>query len=73
MVTKTQIAGYVSDIFADFLYYDRKEDEDFTVEDAENLPNIIEEHELMQLFEKHTYKIYANFYAEVDDDDWDDD
>lgn len=36
-ITKTELEGYVSDLFSIFLYYSRKEDGDFTLGDAENL------------------------------------
>ena len=57
-VTKTKLKDYVSDVFADFLYYDRKEDEDFTVDDACNLHNIISHEELLTIFYDEIDKIY---------------
>jgi len=59
MTTKADIEGYVSDLFADFLYYDRKEDEDFTVVDAENLMDIVTRAELMEMFQKQIDEIYS--------------
>ncbi|HET8688434.1 MAG TPA: hypothetical protein VFM18_17625 [Methanosarcina sp.] len=49
-ISKRQLEGYVSDIFSDFLYYNRKEDEDFTIDDAENLSSICTKEELIAMF-----------------------
>lgn len=57
-ISKEKIKVCVSDLFSNFLYYDRKEDEDFTLEDAENLPNIISHEELLTIFIKEIEKIY---------------
>ncbi len=57
-ISKTQLAGYVEDLFTNFLYYDRKSDEDFTVEDAENLPNICTKEELTAMFLNQIDEIY---------------
>lgn len=57
-ISKEKLKDYVSDLFANFLYYNRKEDEDFTVEDAESLPDIISKEELLAMFEKEINEIY---------------
>lgn len=36
-IDRKVVEGYISDAMSDFFYYDRKGDEDFTIEDAENL------------------------------------
>ena len=51
-ISKAKLEGYVSDLFSDFLYYDRKEDDDFTLEDAENLSTIVTKEELTDMFTK---------------------
>jgi len=57
-ITKNDLPGYVSDMFFDFLYYNRKGDEDFTVDDANDLPNIVTKEELMAMFAKEIDNIY---------------
>jgi len=57
-VSKTQLEDYVSDLFSDFLYYSRKEDEDFTMADAENLPSVVTKDELTAMFQKQIDEIY---------------
>ena len=57
-ISKTDLQAYVGDLFADFLYYNRKEDEDFTMEDAENLANIVTKQELTDMFLKEIDDIY---------------
>jgi len=57
-ISKQQLEGYVSDLFSDFLYYNRKGDEDFTVEDAANLQNICTKEELTAMFMKQINEIY---------------
>ena len=57
-IPKSKLKGYVGDMFADFLYYDRKEDDEFTLEDAENLPNIISHEEMLTLFFDEINRIY---------------
>jgi len=49
-IKKDTIKATVSDLFSDFCYYDRKEDEDLTVEDMENISSIISKEELVKLF-----------------------
>lgn len=57
-ITKEKLEGYVEDLFGHFLYYGRKEDEDFTVDDATDLPNIITKEELTAMFLKQIDQIY---------------
>ena len=49
-ISKEQLEDYVTDLFSDFLYYDRKEDDEFTVDDAESLSNICTKEELIAMF-----------------------
>jgi len=58
-VSKIQLEDYVSDLFNDFMYYDRKEDEDFTLADAENLSSTVTKDELIEMFVKEIDKNYS--------------
>lgn len=57
-ISKKELEGYVGDLFSNFLYYNRKEDEDFTIDDANNLPKIVTKEELTAMFVKQIDQIY---------------
>lgn len=51
MISKSQLRDYISDLFSDFCYYDRKEDEDFPCEDVDKIvPDVVTKDELKEMF-----------------------
>lgn len=60
MIGKEQLKNSVSDSIAKFFYYDRKEDEDFTRKDAENLNDIITPEELIEMFAEEIKEAMSN-------------
>lgn len=57
-ISKLDLEGYISDLFSNFLYYDRKEDDDFTIEDASKLSSICTKEELTAMFLKQIDENY---------------
>lgn len=53
---KDTIQGYMADMFADFLYYNRKEDELFTLREVENLLGTYTKEELGRMLLEEFYK-----------------
>ena len=51
---KELLKNALTDLVSKFLYYDRKEDEELTIEDVENLINteLISKQELISLFDE---------------------
>lgn len=51
---KELLKNALTDLVSDLLYYDRKEDEELTIEDVENLINteLISKQELISLFDE---------------------
>ena len=51
---KELLKNALTDLVSDLLYYDRKEDEELTIEDVENLINteLISKQELINLFDE---------------------
>lgn len=57
-ITKDDLPDYISDMFSDFLYYNRKGDDEFTIDDANDLPSIVTKEELLAMFAKEIDSIY---------------
>lgn len=55
---KQHITNAISDMFSDFFYYDRKEDDDFTKEMAQNISEYFTREELIDLFAKQIEQMY---------------
>jgi hypothetical protein len=58
MISKQELEDYVSDLFSNFLYYDRKEDDDFTLDDVKTLPRVVTREELIEMFTEQINQIY---------------
>jgi len=57
-LTKEKLNNTIDDLFTDFLYYDRKEDDEFTLQDVKDIPNVMSHEEMLEKFLTEVNKIY---------------
>lgn len=59
-LTEAKIKDYVSDLFSNFFYYSRKEDDTFTMEMAENFSRYISKENFLKLVESEVSNIWID-------------